>query len=60
MTNKQFHDAILKSGTMPVELVRAVLRRDPLAKSFASNWRFYEVERGPKGRASAKRPTHRQ
>jgi len=41
MTNKQFHDAILKEGPIPVEMVRAILTKQKLTKDFKSNWRFY-------------------
>ncbi len=41
MTNKQFHDAILKEGAIPVEMVRAILTKQKLNKDFKSNWRFY-------------------
>jgi uncharacterized protein (DUF885 family) len=42
MTNRQFHDAILKEGPIPVEMVRAILTRQKLSKDFKSNWRFYQ------------------
>lgn len=42
MTNKQFHDAILKENAMPVEMVRAILINQKLSKDFKSNWRFYQ------------------
>ena len=41
MTNRQFHDAILKEGAVPVELVRAILTKQKLSKDFKPNWRFY-------------------
>ncbi len=41
MTNRQFHDAILKEGRMPVELIRASLTHQKLARDFGSNWLFY-------------------
>ncbi|MCI0490131.1 MAG: DUF885 domain-containing protein [Blastocatellia bacterium] len=41
MTNRDFHDAILKENRIPVEMVRAVLTRQPLKRDFASNWKFY-------------------
>ena len=41
MTNRQFHDAILKDGRIPVEMVRAVLTNQKLQKDFRPNWRFY-------------------
>lgn len=45
MTNRAFHDAILKEGRIPVEMVRAILTRQPLTKDFRSSWRFYDLER---------------
>jgi uncharacterized protein (DUF885 family) len=42
MTDKQFHDAILKEGAIPVEMVRAILTKQKLGKDFKSNWRFYQ------------------
>ncbi len=41
MTNKQFHDAILKEGAIPVEMVRAILTKQKLTKDFKTNWRYY-------------------
>jgi len=42
MTNKQFHDAILKEGAIPVEMVRAILTKQKMSKDFKTNWRFYQ------------------
>ncbi|MFV0388272.1 MAG: DUF885 family protein [Pyrinomonadaceae bacterium] len=41
MTDKQFHDAILKQGPIPVEMVRAILTNQPLTKDFKTGWRYY-------------------
>lgn len=41
ITNKQFHDAILKEGSIPVEMVRAILTKQKLSKDFKTNWRYY-------------------
>ncbi len=41
MTEKQFHDAILHNGSIPVELVRATLTTQPLQPGFSSSWKFY-------------------
>lgn len=41
MTNKDFHDAILKENGIPVEMVRAILTKQKLTKDFKTNWRFY-------------------
>ncbi len=41
MTDKQFHDAILKEGAIPVEMVRAILNKQTLDRNFKSSWNFY-------------------
>lgn len=41
MSNKEFHDAILQGGRMPVELVRARMLNTPLTRDYKANWRFY-------------------
>jgi len=40
MTNREFHDAILQSGPIPVELVRARLTGAPLTRDHRASWRF--------------------
>ncbi len=40
MTEKQFHDAILQLGPIPVELVRASLIQQQLDPGFQSAWKF--------------------
>jgi len=40
MTNRQFHDAVLTAGDMPVEMVRALLENLPLARNYTTSWRF--------------------
>ncbi|MBX2965057.1 MAG: DUF885 family protein [Cyclobacteriaceae bacterium] len=41
MTYKQFHDAVMRENSMPVEMVRAILTNQNLSKDFTTNWRFY-------------------
>lgn len=41
MTNRAFHDAILKENRIPVEMVRAILTEQKLSRDFKSIWRFY-------------------
>jgi uncharacterized protein (DUF885 family) len=41
MTNREFHDAILKGGRMPIEMVRARLEVEPPPRDFTPSWRFY-------------------
>jgi uncharacterized protein (DUF885 family) len=45
MTNRQFHDAILRGGRMPVELVRARLTGERLTRDYRPRWRFAELPR---------------
>ncbi|HEY8928395.1 MAG TPA: DUF885 family protein [Mucilaginibacter sp.] len=42
MTYKQFHDAIMKENTMPIEMVRATLINQPLTRDFTTQWKFYD------------------
>lgn len=42
MTEREFHDAILKGGPMPVAVVRARLRGDSLANGLPGDWKFYD------------------
>lgn len=41
MTNKQFHDTILRNNSIPVEMVRAILTNEKLEKDYKSRWKFY-------------------
>ena len=41
MTNRQMHDKIMREGTMPVEMVRALLTGEAPAKDFKTSWKFY-------------------
>jgi len=40
MTAREFHDGVLLGGRMPVEMVRARLLGQPLARDSRSQWRF--------------------
>ncbi|WP_262919114.1 hypothetical protein [Niabella hibiscisoli] len=41
MTYKQYHDAILRENSMPLEMLRAILTNQDLKKDFKTNWKFY-------------------
>ena len=41
MTNKQFHDEILRQGSMPIALIRLALTRQKLAPDMNVDWKFY-------------------
>lgn len=42
MTHRQFHDAVLTLGPIPIELVRASLIDVPLTRNYETCWRFME------------------
>ena len=42
MSEREFHDRILKLGRIPVELVRATLLGQELTPDFPTSWRFYD------------------
>lgn len=42
MSDREFHDAILKEGPIPVEMVRAILTKETLSKDHRPAWRFYK------------------
>ncbi len=41
MTNRQFHDAVLKENRIPIEMIRADLTKQKLTREFLSSWKFY-------------------
>jgi len=43
MTNRDFHDAILKENRIPVEMIRADLEKQKLSPDFKTGWRFWEL-----------------
>jgi hypothetical protein len=42
MTYKQYHDAVLRENSLPVEMVRALLTNQPLTRDFKTSWKFYK------------------
>lgn len=41
MTERAFHDKVLRLGPIPVEMIRAEMKKDvPLSKNWETNWRF--------------------
>jgi uncharacterized protein (DUF885 family) len=41
MTNRAFHDSILRENRISIEMVRAILTKQKLSRDFQSNWKFY-------------------
>ncbi len=40
MSNKTFHDAVLRENAIPIELIRASLSKQDPAKDFSTKWKF--------------------
>ncbi len=44
MTERQFHDAVLATGPMPIAMVRVILRPElALKRDYTANWRFADA-----------------
>ena len=43
MTDKAYHDAVLKEGPIPVEMVRAILTRQKLTRDQRPSWKYYKL-----------------
>lgn len=41
MTDRQFHDAVLKENRIPVEMLRAGLTNQKLTRDYQTSWKFY-------------------
>ncbi len=41
MTNRAFHDAVLRENRLTIEMIRASLTRRPLTRDFKTAWKFY-------------------
>jgi uncharacterized protein (DUF885 family) len=42
MTAREFHDAVLRENSIPIDLIRASLTNTPLSRDYQSKWRFYQ------------------
>ena len=40
MSDRDFHDAVLREGRIPIEILRATLTGEGLVRDFESSWRF--------------------
>ena len=41
MTNKAFHDEIMRQGNMPMALLRLRMTKQKLTRDMDINWKFY-------------------
>ncbi len=54
MSNREFHDAVLKENAIPIEMVRADLMHERLSREFTASWQFYgAIPKGSPALASA-------
>lgn len=44
MGQKEYHDAILKLGVLPIEMVKAVIKGEELSRDFKPGWKFYDFD----------------
>lgn len=44
MTERDFHDAVLRENAIPIELIRASLEHRPLTRDYSAGWRFYDAK----------------
>lgn len=51
MGEKEFHDRVLRSNQMPIELLRALLLKKDLSREYKTQWRFYDNDAGKKEQA---------
>jgi hypothetical protein len=40
MSAKEFHDQILREGSIPVRMVKSILIQEPLEKNKIEDWKF--------------------
>jgi uncharacterized protein (DUF885 family) len=45
MTEKQFHDSVLKENCIPIEILRAILLQENVTADYKTKWRFIGTER---------------
>jgi uncharacterized protein (DUF885 family) len=50
MSMREFHDAVLSHGTIPVDMLRAQLTKVPLDADYAPSWRFADEWHAPAAR----------
>jgi uncharacterized protein (DUF885 family) len=42
MTEREFHDAVLKQSNMPIEMVRAAITEQKLTRDYTASWKFLD------------------
>ena len=44
MTDREFHDAVLRENAIPIDFIRAILTQKTLTRDYSPSWRFYPLE----------------
>jgi hypothetical protein len=47
MSDREFHDAVLEGGSMPVEMVRVRVRKEAIPRDYTARWKFLGEEVTP-------------
>lgn len=45
MSDREFHDTVLREGPIPVEMVRAILTKQKLSPDHSTEWRYYQIKK---------------
>jgi uncharacterized protein (DUF885 family) len=43
MTNRAFHDRVLRENRIPVEMIRAIVTGQKLTRDYRAGWKFYSL-----------------
>jgi hypothetical protein len=43
MSDRSFHDAVLKEGSMPIAMLRSALTNEKFNPDYRPDWRFYDL-----------------
>jgi uncharacterized protein (DUF885 family) len=43
LTEKQFHDSVLKENCIPIEILRAILKQEDLPVDYKTKWKFMKL-----------------
>jgi hypothetical protein len=44
LSQKEYHDTILHTGGLPIEMVKALIMKDKLSRDFKAEWKFYDFD----------------
>ena len=47
MSDREFHDAVLRENAIPIDFIRADLTHQTLTRDYAPSWRFYPLDAKP-------------